>query len=245
MSDKKEPPEIPRHIAIIMDGNGRWAKERGLERSQGHREGVKAIEPIVTACDGLGVKALTLYAFSTENWNRPKTEIDVLMELLREFFALKIPAMVKAGVRVRVLGDKKTIPAAQRALMDSAEAMTARNTGIVLNIAFNYGARSEIAAAARSLADKARRGQIDPEAIDENVLDREMYTAGLPPVDLMIRTGGETRLSNFLLYQLAYAELSFIPEYWPEFSVQVLAREIEKFAQRERRYGGLGAREQA
>ena len=240
--EKKEG--LPAHIAIIMDGNGRWGQRRGLSRSEGHRQGVRAIEPIVSACDALGIEALTLFAFSSENWKRPKDEIDVLMELMREFLDAKLGAMIRAGVKVRVLGRREGLPLMQRGLIERAESMTGKNVGVSLNIAFNYGARDELVDAARCLAVRAVRGEIDPQDITQEMLERELTTAGLPPVDLLIRTGGESRVSNFLLYQLAYAELSFIPELWPDFTPEVLQRELDGYAKKERRYGGLGAQEQ-
>ncbi len=234
---------VPAHIAVIMDGNGRWGEARGVGRSGGHRAGVQAVEPIVRACDEIGVGALTLYVLSTENWKRPKAEVDVLLELMREFFTAKIGTLASMGVRVRVLGERDGLPFAQRALIESAERMTARGKGLRLNMAFNYGSRREILHAARALARRAKDGSIDPDAIGEEDLEGELFTAGLPPVDLLIRTGGEVRVSNFLLYQIAYAEMSFIKELWPDFTPEVLMREIEKYRGRDRRFGGVGKRE--
>jgi undecaprenyl diphosphate synthase len=239
LSQDAKTRSLPRHIAIIMDGNGRWAKARGLSRSEGHRAGVRAIEPIVRACGDRGIEALTLYAFSTENWKRPRDEVSTLMDLMREFFTLKLPAMIEAGVRIRVLGDRAGVPTAQRMLIERAESMTQMNTGISLNIAFNYGGRAELVTAAKSIARKAAKGEIDPESVDESAIERELYTRDLPPLDLLIRTSGEMRVSNFLLYQLAYAEMSFIDECWPDFSEAVLARELARYSNRERRFGGL------
>lgn len=239
----EEELRLPRHIAIIMDGNGRWGEEHGVGRSGGHREGVRIIEPIVRRCGDLGIESLTLFALSTENWKRPKSEVETLMELMREFFHTKLLPMFQAGVRIRVLGERASLPAMQRSIIERAEAMTADNRGISLNIAFNYGSRSEIVNAAKRLAAKVAQAKLAVDDISQERFEEELYTADLPPVDLLIRTGGETRVSNFLLYQLAYAELSFIPEYWPDFSETILLRELQRYGSRERRFGGLGTQE--
>lgn len=236
-----EPPiakeQMPRHIAIIMDGNGRWAKMRGMPRAYGHRQGVAALEPIIEACGQWGVEALTLFAFSTENWARPKDEIHALMGLIVEFFNKKIDELDQKGVCIRMLGDLDGVPETQRAAAREAERRTAENTGLKLNIALNYGSRQELVRAAQALAKKCAEGSLRPEEIDERALENELYTRGLPPVDLLIRTSGEMRISNFLLYQCAYAEFLFMPEYWPDFSREVFARALAEYASRSRRFG--------
>lgn len=237
MPDKK----LPEHIAIIMDGNGRWATARGLTRAQGHRAGVRAIEDVVRVCDRLGIKTLTLYAFSTENWSRPPLEVGTLMALFSEFFTLKLADLLANNVRIRMLGDRKSVPGPQRMMIEAAENKSRDNTGLTLNIAFNYGAHREIFSAAQAMARRVLREGLDPESLTQKDLERELYDA--TPVDLLIRTGGESRVSNFLLYQLAYAEMSFVPEYWPDFDEVALLREIDRFQSRDRRFGGLNEEE--
>ena len=226
------PPKgaaMPRHVAIIMDGNGRWAKQRGMPRAYGHRQGVLALEPIIEACGEWGIEALTIFAFSTENWARPKEEIAALMGLIVEFFNKKIDELDKKGVCIRMLGDLRQVPELQRKTAEAAMARTAHNAGLKLNIALNYGSRQEIVRAARLLAQKCRQGEMRPEDIDENAFEDALYTRGLPPVDLLIRTSGEERLSNFLLYQCAYAEFLFVPEFWPDFTREVFARALATY----------------
>lgn len=230
--------KLPRHIAIIMDGNGRWAKKRLLPRAAGHRAGVEALRAVITHCDELGIEALTVYAFSTENWARSREEVGALMALLLEYFTREIDELNRKNVRILILGDVDGLPEKQRDAVCAAMQRTRANTGLKLNIALNYGARAELARAARNLAARAAAGEIDPRAIDESALERELYTAGLPEVDLLIRTSGEQRLSNFLLYQLAYAEFVFDPVLWPDYDAAALDRDIAEFSRRQRRFGG-------
>nr|WP_235511894.1 MULTISPECIES: isoprenyl transferase [unclassified Sphingomonas] len=229
---------IPRHVAIIMDGNGRWAKARRLPRVAGHRQGVEAVRRITRAAREQGIEALTLYAFSSENWRRPEEEIGDLMGLLRHFLKNEIKELTREGVRLRILGNYRALKADLVELIDDAVARTATNTGPILAIALNYGAQAELVAAARRLAEKVAAG-MPVSAIDEAAIDRELDTDGLPPLDLMIRTSGEQRLSNFLLWQAAYAELLFVDTLWPDFDGEALAQAIAAYGQRQRRFGGL------
>lgn len=229
---------LPRHIAIIMDGNGRWAQRRLLPRAAGHRAGVEAMRQVITRCDELGVEALTVYAFSTENWARSREEVGALMSLLLEYFTREIDELHRKNVRILILGDVDGLPQKQRDAVRAAMERTRGNTGLKLNIALNYGARAELTRAARMLAERAKSGEISPDDIDENMLSGSLYTAGLPEVDLLIRTSGEQRLSNFLLYQLAYAEFVFDPILWPDFDAAALDRDIAEFQRRQRRFGG-------
>lgn len=230
--------KLPRHIAIIMDGNGRWAKKRLLPRAAGHRAGVEALRAVITRCDELGIEALTVYAFSTENWSRSREEVGALMGLLLEYFSREIDELHRKNVRILILGDVDGLPPRQREAVRAAMSRTRANTGLKLNIALNYGARAELARAARSLAARAAAGELEPGAIDERALADELYTAGLPEVDLLIRTSGEQRLSNFLLYQLAYAEFVFNPVLWPDYGAAELDGDIAEYARRQRRFGG-------
>ncbi len=233
-----DPERLPRHIAIIMDGNGRWAKKNKLKVALGHRAGTENLREIIRNCSDIGVKALTLYAFSTENWNRPKAEVDALMQLILDFFHSEIDELDQKNVRIRILGEKDGLPAPQRDALNQAEERTADNDGLSLNIAVNYGGRAELARAARLLAQEAVQGVRTLDSIDEDALAEKLYTNGLPEVDLMIRTSGEMRLSNFLLYQCSYAEFVFPGELWPDFHVPQLHACIEEFQRRSRRYGG-------
>ena len=229
---------LPRHVAIIMDGNGRWAKKHKLQVALGHRTGVEALRGVIRESSDLGIEALSIYAFSTENWRRDQAEVEALMGLLLEYFSLEIDELHKNNVCIRILGDKEGMPEKQREALIRAEERTAQNTGLKLNIAINYGGRAELARAARMLAEKAVRGEIRPEDIDEDALSRELYTKGLPDVDLLIRTSGEMRLSNFLLYQCAYAEFDFPTVLWPDFDVKAYHEALDAFMHRERRFGG-------
>jgi undecaprenyl diphosphate synthase len=219
-----------RHVAIIMDGNGRWAKARHLPRAMGHRKGVEAVREVVRAARTMGLEALTLYAFSTENWRRPEDEISALMGLLKHFIVSDLDEFAANNVRLRIIGDYSRLPADVVVLIDNALARTAANTGTTLVVALNYGSQDEIA---RAAAKAAAKGAITPEAIEA-----ELDTAGLPPLDLLIRTSGEVRLSNFLLWQAAYAELWFTDVLWPDFTPALLREALAAFAARERRYGG-------
>ncbi|MBN9073909.1 MAG: isoprenyl transferase [Rhizobiales bacterium] len=231
----------PTHIAIIMDGNGRWAKARGLPRLAGHRAGVEALRRTVRAVSGTPVRWLTVYAFSSENWARPKSEVFDLMGLLKLYIRRDLAELHQSGVRVHVIGDRDGLAKDICALLAEAETLTRGNTVLNLVIAFNYGGRDEIVRAMRELAESARRGDIDPESIDEAVVSRHLDTAGMPDPDLLIRTSGEIRLSNFLPWQAAYSELVFLPCYWPDFSAEHLDEALRIYAARERRFGGLAA----
>ena len=228
---------LPAHIAIIMDGNGRWAEARGLPRTAGHRAGADAVRTVVRECRRLGVPHLTLYAFSSENWNRPRTEISALFGLLLEFLGAEVPTMEERGIRLRVLGDVDGLPLAQRTALRHAMNRTDHCADMTLNQALNYGGRAELARAARRLAAEARAGELAPEDVTEEALAARLYTAGQPDPDLLIRTSGELRLSNFLLYQCAYSELYFTPVLWPDFGAAELAAALEDYAGRSRRFG--------
>ena len=228
---------LPRHVAIIMDGNGRWAKAHKLAVAQGHRQGTEALRAIIRESSDIGIEALTIYAFSTENWRRSRAEVSALMSLLLEYFTSEIDELDEKNVCIRILGDKDGLPAPQRDALIAAETRTARNTGLKLNIAINYGGRAEIVRAARMLAQRAVSGEITPEDIDENAFAAALYTHDLPDVDLLIRTSGEMRLSNFLLYQCAYAEFLFPTVLWPDFTVEDYHRCIAQFQGRKRRFG--------
>ena len=230
---------IPRHVAIIMDGNGRWAKKRLLPRAAGHKAGVEAVRAVTRAARAMGIEALTLYAFSSENWRRPAEEVSDLMGLLKFFIRNDLAELVRENVRLRVLGDYTRFSGDVVELIDDALARTAGNTGPILAIALNYGAQAELVRAAQVLAARAQEGTLDPAAIDVGSIERELETRELPPLDLMIRTSGEHRLSNFLLWQAAYAELLFVDTLWPDFGARDLAAAVEAFGQRQRRYGGL------
>jgi undecaprenyl diphosphate synthase len=225
---------VPRHVAIIMDGNGRWAKQRHLPRLAGHRAGVEAVRRVTRAARDMGIEALTLYAFSSENWRRPAEEVSDLMGLLRLFIRSDLAELSRENVRLRVIGDYRKFSPDLVALVDDAIARTASNTGPLLAIALNYGAQAELAGVARRLA-----ARMPAEKIDEAAIEAELDTAGLPPLDLVIRTSGEQRLSNFLLWQSAYAELLFVDTLWPDFDGQALGDAVAVFARRQRRYGGL------
>lgn len=230
---------IPRHVAIIMDGNGRWARRRGLPRIAGHRKGVEAVREVIRAAGSLGIEVLTLYAFSSENWRRPAAEISDLMNLLRRFIRAELDTLAGEGIRLRVIGDYRAFEPDVVGLIDSAIARTAGNGPATLVIALNYGSQAEIVAAAQALAREAVSGAIAPQAIDSEAFEHRLQTEGLPPLDLLIRTSGEKRLSNFLLWQAAYAELVFTDTLWPDFGAAALEQAVTEFARRERRYGGL------
>jgi undecaprenyl diphosphate synthase len=229
----------PTHIAIIMDGNGRWAKARGLPRAAGHRAGVEALRQTVRAAGDMRIPWLTVYAFSSENWSRPKSEVSDLMGLLRLFIRRDLAELHQNGVRVLVIGDRKNLAPDIKLLLEEAEALTEANTNMNLVIAFNYGARDEIARAARRLMRAAKEGRIAPEEVTPETFEAFLDTASMPDPDLVIRTSGEQRLSNFLLWQTAYSELIFMPCYWPDFDGRKLVEAIEIFSARDRRFGGL------
>jgi undecaprenyl diphosphate synthase len=232
----------PSHVAIIMDGNGRWARARGLPRVAGHKRGVEALRTTVRAAPELGIRTLTLYSFSQENWSRPASEVSDLMNLLRGFVRQDLNELIRSGVRVRVVGERAGLVPDIRALIEESEAKTCMNDRLTLVVAFNYGALQEIAAAARALAAEAAAGRLDPAAIGIETVERHLLTAGLPDPDLIIRTSGEQRLSNFLLWQAAYAEFVFLPIFWPDFDRAALEGAIVSFRGRDRRFGGLAER---
>jgi undecaprenyl diphosphate synthase len=227
----------PRHVAIIMDGNGRWAKSRGLPRAAGHRAGADAVRRTVEAARQLGLDYLTLYAFSAENWKRPLGEVTDLMGLLRLYLRSEIATLHKNGIRFRVIGDRSRLGKDILSLIDDVENMTKDNTAMTLLLALSYGGRQEIIEAAKTLAREAAAGRLDPEAIDESKFDQTLYTAGIPDPDLVIRTSGEKRISNFLLWQSAYSEYVFLDVLWPDFGHAEIQWAIDEFLRRERRYG--------
>lgn len=233
------PARIPRHIAIIMDGNGRWARQRGFPRLFGHRNGAAAVRQVVEECGRLGVEVVTLYSFSMENWKRPREEVDALMYLYTAYLEGEREAMMREGVRFVQIGRREGLPPEVVRLVEDVERQTAGNTVATLALAVNYGARAEIADAARDLARRAVRGEIDPESIDEQAVAGALSTRGLPDPDLLIRTAGEQRLSNYLLWQLSYAELHFTRTLWPDFGVADLHAAIRDYAARTRRFGAV------
>lgn len=235
----------PRHVAIIMDGNGRWAKSRGLPRSFGHRQGVEAVRRTVRASIDLGIPYLTIYSFSSENWSRPPDEISDLMGLMKRFIRRDLADLHKEGVRIRIIGERDHVEPELMALIDEAVEVTRENTRLNLTIAFNYGARTEIAKAARRLAEEVAAGRMDPQDITPQALAGALDTRGIPDPDLLIRTSGEMRLSNFLLWQTAYTEFVFLDTFWPDFDKSALEAAVAEFRARERRFGGLTKRSTA
>ncbi|MEQ8444706.1 MAG: isoprenyl transferase [Pelagibacterium sp.] len=231
--------KIPRHIGVIMDGNGRWAKQRGLGRSEGHKAGVEAVRRTVALAIDYGVQCLTLFSFSAENWRRPPDEVRFIFGLLRRFVASDLEKLHAQNVRIRIIGDRESLERGLRGIIDDVENRTAGNTGLDLIIAFNYGAKSEIVTATRAIARKVAAGELKPEEIDEATITRHLDTAGLPDPDLILRTSGEMRLSNFLLWQSAYAELVFVDENWPDFDESVFVRALKSYTERDRRFGGI------
>ena len=229
--------ELPRHIAIIMDGNGRWAKQRGLPRVVGHREGVKAVRDVVEACGELGIEVLTLYTFSTENWRRPREEVSALMKLLLRTLRKEMDELIRKNVRLMVSGDVDRLPEDAKGGIGEGIERTRQNKGLVLNLALNYGGREEIVWTIRQIAQRVSEGKITPGAIDTETVQRFLYTSGLPDPDLLIRTSGEFRISNFLLWQLAYTEIYITDVLWPDFRRDDLYEAIEDYQRRERRFG--------
>jgi undecaprenyl diphosphate synthase len=247
MSEAKIPqsasPYIaPRHVAIIMDGNGRWAAARGLPRVEGHRRGVEALRRTVRAAAEIGIHYLTIFSFSAENWSRPASEIGELMGLLRRFIRNDLADLHKSNVRVRVIGERVGLDPEIERLLAEAEELTRNNDGLTLVVAFNYGARQEITRAARRIAGEVARGRLAPDNITAETVSAFLDASDLPDPDLIIRTSGEQRLSNFLLWQSAYSELVFVPTYWPDFDRSALEAAIQEYRQRERRFGGLVAK---
>lgn len=230
---------IPKHVAIIMDGNGRWAKERGLARSAGHREGIKRVKEIIKFAAELGVKFVTFFAFSAENWSRPKKEVNMLMRSLNYFLDREIKELHKNNIRLQVIGRDDPVPEYLQKKLKEAERLTCDNTGIVMVLALNYGGRQEILDAVKRFFNLADRGKINIEGLDTENFSQYLYTAGLPDPDLLIRTSGEMRISNFLLWQLSYAEFLFTKKYWPDFKQEDFKKAIEEYQGRERRFGGI------
>ena len=231
--------KLPRHVAVIMDGNGSWALRQGLPRIEGHRRGVASVRRVTEECARLGLAQLTLYCLSSENWKRPQGELDFLMHLLEQYMIEERSLIMEQNIRVAVIGRREGIPAATLAEMDKTITMTAGNSGLRLCLAINYGGRGEIADAARDIALAIRNGKLSPESIDEAAIEARLYTAGMPDPDLLIRTAGEQRISNFLLWQLSYAEIWFTEKCWPEFEDADLQEALSWFATRDRRFGGL------
>ncbi|WP_142847018.1 isoprenyl transferase [Telmatospirillum sp. J64-1] len=240
VSSKDEGLRPPVHVAIIMDGNGRWAKARGLPRTAGHKRGVDAVRTVIEAAGKLGISYLTLYGFSSENWRRPETEVRDLMGLLRLFLRSQIADLHKNGICLKVIGERNRLAPDIVRQIEEAEALTAANNGLVLTVALSYGGRQELAEAARRLAADVAAGRMTVDQIDEESLGARLYTAGTPDPDLIIRTSGEQRISNFLLWQSAYAEFVFVDTLWPDFSASDLEAAIGTFQRRERRYGAAG-----
>lgn len=244
---KKKSPEnhtfkeenIPKHIAIIMDGNGRWARKRAMPRIAGHHEGMKTVRKIVKEANKIGIEVLTLYAFSTENWKRPREEVDFLMKLPGEFLNTFLPDLIKENVQVRIMGKKELLPLHTVKAVDEAINKTKNNSGLILNFALNYGSRDEITAAVKALASEVKQGRLEPSQIDDSMIEQHLMTHDLNDPDLLIRTSGEVRLSNFMLWQLAYSEFWFTEVLWPDFSEEHLREAVSQFAGRGRRYGGV------
>ncbi len=237
--DQVAMDRLPRHIAIIMDGNGRWAQKRALPRSMGHRAGVEALREIVKTCSKLEIKILTVYAFSTENWKRPKDEVGVLMDLLIEYLRKELQELHENKVVIRSMGKMSDLPLRAQKEIAQAIKRTRDNTGLIFNIALNYGGRAEIIDAVKSISKEVLSGKIRIEEIDEQCFSKSLYTQGLPEPDLLIRTSGEMRLSNFLLWQLAYTEIVVVEELWPDFDQKALLKAIIEYQKRERRFGGI------
>lgn len=239
--ERAEGLKIPRHIGVIMDGNGRWAKQRGLSRSDGHRAGVEAVRRIVKLAIDYQVECLTLFSFSAENWRRPPDEIKFIFGLLRRFVASDLDRLAEQNVKVRIIGVRDGLDSGLLGIIEEVERRTASNDGLDLLIAFNYGAKVEIARAARAIARKVALGELTPDAIDEALIEKHLDTFGVPDPDLILRTSGEMRLSNFLLWQSAYAELVFIDENWPDFDEAVFVKALKVYSLRDRRFGGVGS----
>jgi undecaprenyl diphosphate synthase len=232
--------KMPRHIAVIMDGNGRWARQRGLPRIEGHRQGVKSVRRITEECARLGIQQLTLYCFSSENWKRPQEELDFLMHLLQQYMVEQRDTIMRHNIRVTVIGRRQGLPPQALREMDQTVAASSGNTGLGVCLAINYGSRAELVDAVRGIAGEVRAGRLAAEDIDERTLESHLYTAGMPEPDLLIRTAGEMRVSNFLLWQISYAEIWVTDLCWPDFSEAQLHEAIRNFAARDRRFGGLG-----
>ncbi len=237
------PPErLPRHVAIIMDGNGRWAQRRGLPRAFGHQAGAKSVQKVVQVASELSLKALTLYSFSSENWKRPAEEVNALMDLCQEYLRLEQSRMIRNSVRFKRIGRRDGLPDRVLEALDETERVTAHGTGLTLCLAVNYGSRTEIVDAVRGIAGRVASGELAPEAIDEATISSHLYTAGLPDPDLLIRTAGERRISNYLLWQISYAEIHVADTLWPDFGAAEFMAALRDYASRERRFGDVGAK---
>ncbi|WP_330375482.1 isoprenyl transferase [Inediibacterium massiliense] len=236
---KVDMDHLPKHIAIIMDGNGRWAKKRGLPRSAGHKAGVEALREIIKTCSNLHIQHLTLYAFSTENWKRPKEEVSALMQLLIYYLKQEVSELHKNNVKIRTIGDIQKLPKAAIEEIEASVELTKNNTGLVVNIALNYGGRDEIIHAVKKICKEVKENRIKIEEIDEHMIEEFLYTKGLPDPDLLIRPSGELRISNFLLWQIAYSEFWFSNIFWPDFNKDALMKAILDYQKRDRRFGGI------
>lgn len=232
-----DPSRLPRHVAVIMDGNGRWARQRSMPRVAGYRPGIQSLKRTTRHCVELGIEILTVYAFSTENWMRPREEVNFLFQLMDEVLEHELDELHQNGIQVRIIGRLDGVDPSLLAKFKRAQELTKDNRRLILNVGFNYGGRAEIVDAVKSLVDRALSGQLDPKSIDEDMLSQAMYTSGQPDPDLLIRTGGDSRISNFLLWQLAYTELWITPVCWPDFSKVHLLQAILDYQQRERRFG--------
>ncbi|PPR23236.1 MAG: Ditrans,polycis-undecaprenyl-diphosphate synthase ((2E,6E)-farnesyl-diphosphate specific) [Alphaproteobacteria bacterium MarineAlpha10_Bin2] len=233
-----DPVSVPRHVAIIMDGNGRWARARGLPRIAGHKQGAEAVRSTVRACSDLGISYLTIYAFSSENWKRPASEVDDLMGLLRLYIRRELASLGREGVRIRFIGDRSRLDGDINRLISESEENTKNNKGLIFTVALNYGGRQEILEAARVFAQNVRDGTLDPEDMNEQLFESYLQSTDMPDPDLLIRTSGEQRLSNFLLWQSAYTEFLFTSTLWPDFKREHLEQAVHEYQHRERRYGG-------
>jgi undecaprenyl diphosphate synthase len=235
------PPAVPRHVAIIMDGNGRWAARRGLPRSAGHKAGVDALRRAVKAAADFGIEYLTIYSFSSENWSRPAAEVSFLLDLLRRFIRQDVAELHRSGVKITVVGSRADLEPGIVTLLNDAERLTLGNSKLNLIVAFNYGSRQEIGRAMFAIAQKIESGEISTADISPELISRNLDTSGIPDPDLLIRTGGEQRISNFLLWQCAYTEFVFVDEFWPDFTHEIFARALDEFRLRDRRFGGIEA----
>ncbi len=235
------PPAVPRHVAIIMDGNGRWAAQRGLPRSAGHGAGVDALRRAVRSAAEFGIEYLTIYSFSSENWSRPASEVSFLLDLLRRFIRQDVAELHRSGVRIKVVGSRDDLDPGIVSLLNDAERLTHDNSRLNLVVAFNYGSRQEISRAVSAIAEKIASGELSASEISPELIAENLDTAGIPDPDLLIRTGGEQRISNFLLWQCAYTEFVFVDEFWPDFTQEIFARALGEFSLRDRRFGGIEA----
>jgi undecaprenyl diphosphate synthase len=236
--------KIPGHLAVIMDGNGRWAKARGKVRTEGHVEGVKALRRLVDLSIRYGVKHLTVFSFSSENWRRPRDEVNFIFGLLHRFVASDLATLIQNNVKVRIIGTRDGLDEGLKRLIDEVQSKTVRNTGLELIVAFNYGGKSELTEATKAIARAVAAGKLKVEDITEETVERALYTSGIPDPDLIIRTSGEQRVSNFLLWQGAYSELVFVEENWPDFGEQVFLKALDEYSSRSRRFGGIESRSQ-